>query len=101
MAQNIRSGMRGLAGVLVVSGALSLPQAAWADDPAESPFRFGGYGRGWLSWNMQDQPERPDSGGRLSMARASVMLDADWKVTPSAKLKAIVRVDREYKTRAC
>lgn len=98
MAQNIRSGMRGLAGVLVVSGALSLPQAVRADDPAESPFRFGGYGRGWLSWNMQDQPERPDSGGRLSMARASIMLDADWKVTPSAKLKAIVRVDREYKT---
>lgn len=71
---------------------------AWADDFS---FNLSGYARGWVSMNLQDQPELKAIGekskGKLSMVRGSLLLDADAK-TGAVKWKAIGRVDREYKT---
>lgn len=64
----------------------------------ESTFKIGGYVRGWLSMNLQDQPEMPNSSGKLSMVRGSIMVDADWKPISTARFKAIARLDREVKT---
>lgn len=88
-----------MAGVLALVMCLGQSQPVQAaDDDQESAFRLGGYARGSFSWNLQDQPERPNSSGKMSMARASVLLDADWKIAPGSKIKAIARLDREYKT---
>lgn len=88
-----------VASAFAIAAVLALSQEVRAaDDDPESAFRIGGYARGWLSWNLQEQPERPGSSGLLSMARGAALLDADWKVAKGAKLKAVVRLDREYKT---
>jgi hypothetical protein len=64
-------------------------------------FNLSGYVRGWVSMNLENQPELKqqgkDSKGKLSMVRGSVLLDADAKTGP-VKWKAITRVDREYET---
>ena len=64
-------------------------------------FALSGYARGWVSMNLQNQPELEQQGkksrGKLSMVRGSVLLDADAKTGP-IKWKAITRLDREYKT---
>lgn len=64
-------------------------------------FNLSGYARGWVSMNLQKQPELDaigkTSAGKLSMVRGSVLLDADATTGP-IKWKAIGRVDREYKT---
>jgi len=84
-------------------GAVGLPNAYAADAQDDGGFQFAlsGYARGWLSMNLENQPELKQfghkSGGKLSMIRGSVLLDADAKAGP-LKLKAIARLDREYKT---
>lgn len=71
-----------------------------ADDSGFN-FNLSGYARGWVSMNLQNQPELEAQGkrtaGKLSMVRGSVLLDADANTGP-IKWKAIARVDREYKT---
>ena len=72
---------------------------SWAAD--DFSFNLSGYARGWVSVNLEDQPELKAIGekskGKLSMVRGSLLLDADAK-TGAVKWKAIGRVDREYKT---
>lgn len=87
--------------VLTLSLGLSSAPALAADDNAaaeDSTFKLGGYARGWVSMNLQDQPEMPNSKHKISMERASVLLDADWKPLANSRFKAIARVDREHKT---
>ncbi|HSV68938.1 MAG TPA: DUF1302 family protein [Methylibium sp.] len=90
--------------------AAALGSAGWSDAYAaegaggdgDFSFALSGYARGWLSMNLEDQPELKaigkDSKGKLSMVRGSVLLDADAKTGP-VKWKAIARVDREYRTK--
>lgn len=67
--------------------------------PSESPFKLGGYARGWVSMNLQNPPETAaDDKWDVSMLRGSLLLDADWKPISSLRFKAIGRLDREYKT---
>ncbi len=70
-------------------------------DDGDYSFALSGYARGWVSMNLQNQPELEQQGkksrGKLSMVRGSVLLDADAKTGP-IKWKAISRLDREYKT---
>ncbi|WP_347815447.1 DUF1302 family protein [Pseudomonas sediminis] len=64
----------------------------------EFGFSLGGYLRGWSSFNLKDAPEtRGDDKGKLSMARGSLMLDAD-AVTGPLSWKAIARFDKEWMT---
>ena len=69
---------------------------SWAAD--DFSFNLSGYARGWVSVNLEDQPELKAIGekskGKLSMVRGSLLLDADAK-TGAVKWKAIGRVDRE------
>lgn len=88
-------------------GSHEVAALALADQPAKSwaaddfSFNLSGYARGWVSVNLEDQPELKAIGekskGKLSMVRGSLLLDADAK-TGAVKWKAIGRVDREYKT---
>ena len=70
-------------------------------DNADFSFNLSGFARGWVSANLQNQPELEKVGqksrGKLSMVRGSIELDADVKTGP-VKWKAIARADREYKT---
>lgn len=72
---------------------------SWGAD--DFSFNLSGYARGWVSVNLEDQPELKAIGekskGKLSMVRGSLLLDADARTGP-IKWKAIGRVDREYKT---
>ena len=90
-------------------GGLASTAAQGADEAAKGggddkdfSFTLSGYARGWVSMNLQNQPELSavgkDSKGKLSMVRGSVLLDADAKTGP-VKWKAISRLDREYKTK--
>ncbi|MBI5923915.1 MAG: LysR family transcriptional regulator [Betaproteobacteria bacterium] len=92
-----------IASTFVLTLSLGMSSAnVWAEDEnaaaQDSPFKVGGYVRGWLSMNLQDQPEVADAKDKLSMVRASALLDADWKPATTVRFKAIGRVDREYKT---
>jgi hypothetical protein len=82
------------------SSAYAEDAAAKKDDGGFS-YNLSGFARGWLSTNLQNQPELENVGkksaGKLSMVRGSLELDADVKTGP-IKWKAIGRVDREYKT---
>ncbi|HSV71539.1 MAG TPA: DUF1302 family protein [Methylibium sp.] len=61
-------------------------------------FLLGGYARAWLSFNLQNPPETAaNDRWDVSMARGSLMLDADWKTGPLS-WKGIARLDREIKT---
>jgi len=100
---------------LAVAAALAvmgMPVAHGAEGSAnwlgsDIDFTLSGYARGWVSMNLENQPElkaanvpknqRHDSAGKLSMVRGSVLLDADLRTGP-LKWKAIGRVDREIKT---
>ena len=82
----------------VVASLTATPGYADEYEYEESTFRLGGYVRGWVSANLQDQPERPNSGRKLSMVRGSLLLDADWLPTSNLRFKAIGRLDREYRT---
>lgn len=87
-----------------ISGAAWSPaqaagdEGSWADDFS---FNLSGYARGWVSMNLENQPELKAIGekskGKLSMVRGSLLLDADARTGP-VKWKAIGRVDREHKT---
>lgn len=82
------------------AGAARADESA-AGDATGYSFNLSGFVRGWVSANLQNQPELQavgkNSRGELSMVRGSVELDADAKTGP-VKWKAIGRVDREYKT---
>ncbi|MCX7169651.1 MAG: hypothetical protein NTY41_04990 [Proteobacteria bacterium] len=68
--------------VLTLSLGLSSAGVLAADENVaaeDSTFKLGGYVRGWLSMNLQDQPEVADAKHEISMERVSVLLDADWK----------------------
>lgn len=79
---------------------------ASAADPADSAssenengFKFGGYARTWASFNLKDIPDTPENDrGNLSMLRGSLLVDIDKKTGP-IDWKAILRFDREYKTK--
>ena len=83
---------------IACSAAQGAEGGAWAD---EFSFNLSGYVRGWVSMNLEDQPELDaigkDSKGKLSMVRGSLLLDADARTGP-VKWKAIGRLDREAKT---
>lgn len=90
-------------------GGMAASTAHAAEDEAKGSsgdgdysFALSGYARGWVSMNLQNQPELEQQGkksrGKLSMVRGSVLLDADAKTGP-IKWKAIGRLDREYKTK--
>lgn len=77
------------------------PVAQAADDAADggSGFRLSGYVRTWASFNLQNPPETPENDrGDLSMLRSALSLNADAKTGP-LNWKAVVRADREYKTK--
>lgn len=77
-----------------------LPSLGQAMDYGNDEFGFslGGYLRGWSSFNLKDAPEtRDDDKGKLSMARGSLLLDAD-AVTGPLSWKAITRFDKEWMT---
>lgn len=88
----------------VAAAAWSPVQAAegggsWGAD--DFSFNLSGYARGWVSVNLENQPELKaidrKSKGKLSMVRGSLLLDADATTGP-IKWKAIARADREHKT---
>ncbi len=72
-----------------------------ADDSfSEKKLTIDGYLRGEFSWNAknwQDTPNYNDR-GKMSMARATVRVNADWKATDSLALIAKVRASEEYQT---
>ncbi|HEY9191639.1 MAG TPA: DUF1302 family protein [Methyloversatilis sp.] len=92
-------------GMPVAHGAEGSAATNWLGNDID--FTLSGYARGWVSMNLENQPElkaanvpksqRHDSAGKLSMVRGSVLLDADLRTGP-LKWKAIGRVDREIKT---
>lgn len=78
--------------------AAVLLAAAWSAPALAEDFHLGGYVRSWASFNLQNPPETTqDDKYDLSMLRAALLLDADANLGP-AKLKAIGRLDGEYKT---
>lgn len=90
------------ASIAVALCGVTLPASA-ADDAQSAPFvsgfKFGGYARGWASFNLKDVPDTPqDDKYDLSMLRGSLLLDGEVK-TGSVEWKAIARVDREYRTK--
>jgi len=73
-------------------------QAQGSEDGLFGALKLGGYVRTWASFNLKDVPDTPKNDrGDLSMLRASALLDAETRAGP-VDLKAILRVDREYKT---
>lgn len=74
--------------------------AAGSSAPAlAQDVHFGGYVRTWASFNLQNPPETTENDRYdLSMLRATALLDAD-ATFGSAKLKAVGRLDGEYKTK--
>lgn len=93
-----------LAVAAALAGLAAGAQAAEGEgksDWGNFSFNLSGYARGWVSMNLENQPELKaigeKSAGKLSMVRGSLMLDADAKTGP-VKWKAIGRLDREYKT---
>ncbi len=89
-------------------GMLAVPAAHAQDAAGASDFKFAlsGYARAWASFNLENVDElkalpknngRKDGRGDLSMLRGSILLDGDASLGP-LKLKAIARLDKEYKT---
>ena len=94
---------------LAVAAALAvmgMPVAHGAEGSAnwlgsDIDFTLSGYARGWVSMNLENQPElktanvpknqRHDSAGKLSMVRGSVLLDADLQHPPVPWLRAACR----------
>lgn len=82
------------------SGMAFAQAGAAMDTPSQeaSNFRLGGYARTWLSFNLQNPPETAaNDRWDVSMARGSLMLDADLKTGPLS-WKGIARLDREIRT---
>lgn len=78
--------------------AAALLAAAWSAPALAADFSVGGYLRTWASFNLQNTPETAqDDKYDPSMFRGALLLDADASVG-SVKLKAIGRLDGEYKT---
>lgn len=78
--------------------AAALLAAGWSAPALAEDFHFGGYVRTWASFNLQNPPETAqDDKYNLSMLRATALLDADATLGP-VKLKAVGRLDGEYKT---
>lgn len=67
---------------------------------AEDRFKFDGYLREELSWNMKDWNDTPgyDDKGKLSMARSTAQLNFDWRATDALSVVAKLRGVREIKT---
>lgn len=81
-----------------VLAALALAAGSAAADDGGPSFHLGGYLRAGVSINLQDAPEtRQNDRGSLSMARGTLLLDADGEVGP-LRLKGVARAAREYKT---
>lgn len=84
--------------------ALALASAIAAVSPslqaADDTFKFDGYLREELSWNMKNWADTPNYNdkGKLSMARTTLRLNADWKPTESLAVVAKLRGVREVKT---
>lgn len=94
-----RSVVAPLAAALLAGTAAAADTADTTAAAQEPALHVGGYLRGWTSVNLQDQPETPaNDRGRVSMARASLLLDADWQAAPGLKLKGIARFDGELHT---
>lgn len=89
---------RSLAMALLPLGMLSAGASAMDYGSDDFGFSMGGYVRGWSSFNLNDAPETSgDDRGKLSMLRASLLLDAD-AVTGPLSWKAIARMDKEAMT---
>jgi len=87
--------------VILLGLGIGCPTAQAADDAADGGggLRLSGYVRTWASFNLQDPPETSENDrGDLSMLRGAVSLNADLKTGP-LNWKAVVRADREYKTK--
>lgn len=90
-------------GAAILSGAASWNACAESPDHASAEgagntFHVGGYVRTWASFNLQDMPETAsDDKGKLSMLRASVLLDMDASTGP-LKWKLVGRADQEART---
>ena len=85
-----------VAGCAAASGSV----LAASDSFSEKTFTIDGYLRGEFSWNTknwQDTPNYNDR-GKMSMARATVRVNADWRATDSLALVAKVRASQEYQT---
>jgi len=88
-----------------VSLALALaalgPGLAVADEaPASDKFKVDGYLREELSINTKNWADTPDYNdrGKLSMARTTLRLNADWKATDNLSIVAKWRGSREART---
>lgn len=82
--------------------AVGLAAASWGVVAADtdSSFKFDGYLRQEMSWNMQDWADTPnyDDRGKLSMARSTARINMDWTATPDLSVVAKLRASKEYKT---
>lgn len=114
-----KSFKRAVPGLAIAAAlAMGMPVAHAGDDAAgagDFKFALSGYVRGWVSLNLENQPElkaknqggatnggvgtpfNKDSKWDASMIRGSVLLDADASYM-GLKFKTIVRGDKEYKT---
>jgi hypothetical protein len=87
---------RKIAAAVLMAG-IAGPAAAQGTG-AEQMFQLSGYARTWASMNLQNPPETAQNDRYdLSMLRASLLLDGGVNLG-FAKLKAIGRLDGEYKT---
>lgn len=78
--------------------AVAIVAAAWSAPAPAADFSVGGYARTWASFNLQNPVETAeDDRYDLSMLRAALLFDADASFG-AVKLKAIGRVEGEYKT---
>lgn len=79
-------------------GVAALLGAGCAGAALAQEAHLGGYVRTWASFNLQNPPETAqDDKYKLSMLRATALLDGDATLGP-VKLKAVARLDGEYRT---
>lgn len=85
--------------VLLAAVALANPALAEeAPDDGGPRFHLGGYLRTAASFNLQNAPETSQNDrGKLSMARATLLLDADAEAGPF-RIKGVARAARELQT---
>lgn len=85
-----------------VAAAVALVWASGvaAEENGKDALRIDGYLRGEFSWNAKDYQDTMNYNdrGKLSMARATLRVNADWAATKDFSVVAKLRGSQEYKT---
>lgn len=86
--------------VALACSAAAAGVAQAADGFAEKSLTIDGYLRGEFSWNAKNYQDTMNYNdrGKMSMARATVRVNADWKATDNLALVAKIRGSYEHQT---